>query len=193
MNLIVQKKLQEQNNAGKTKVWNAERVAEVYRMVEAGQDPPGGTPFHEGKSEWKAAEIVYEYSDYEMTEIAKCATDAVYFANNYCHAMTDEGVKKIKLRDYQIDVIKAFQANRFNIFLASRQIGKCFFRQTLVEVFNVKTNKEEKIPIYKLFFSNIKTKRRLSLSEQICFFLLKIETYLIYSKDYKNEKAKRNT
>jgi hypothetical protein len=59
-----------------------------------------------------------------MRELARCASDVVYFANNYCVAMTDYGVKKIKLRPYQENVLKDFQDHRFNVFLASRQIGK---------------------------------------------------------------------
>jgi hypothetical protein len=38
--------------------------------------------------------------------------------------MTDEGYMKIKLRPYQIEMLRSFQANRFNICLAPRQVGK---------------------------------------------------------------------
>jgi len=116
------KTLQASNS--KNKVWNAERVAECIRLIEEGRDIPGGTPFHEGDPNWKSADIVYEYSESEMQEVAKCAADVVYFANKYCMAMTDYGIQKIKLRDYQIEVLRNFQDNRFNVFLASRQIGK---------------------------------------------------------------------
>lgn len=106
------------------KVWNSARVAECLRYVEEGISMPGGTPFHENDIDWKAADIVYEYDDVELREIAHCAADVVYFANNYCKAMTDYGIQKITLRPYQEDVLRAFQENRFNVFLASRQIGK---------------------------------------------------------------------
>ena len=108
----------------KNKVWNSERVAECIKLIEDGKDVIGGTPFHEGDPTWKAAEVVYEYTDYELQEIARCAADVVYFANNYCMAMTDYGIQKITLRTYQEEVLRSFQANRFNVFLASRQIGK---------------------------------------------------------------------
>ena len=107
-----------------SKVWNSARVAECMRLIEEGKDTPGGNPFHEGDISWRAADIVYEYSEDELKEIAKCATDVVYFANNYCMAMTDYGIQKITLRPYQEDVLRNFQDNRFNVFLASRQIGK---------------------------------------------------------------------
>jgi len=38
--------------------------------------------------------------------------------------MTDEGIQQVKLRDYQKDMLRDFQHNRFNIVLASRQMGK---------------------------------------------------------------------
>jgi hypothetical protein len=115
-------KTQQQNNA--SKVWTTERVEACLAAIENGQDFPGGTPFHEKDPDYKAADIVFEYTEAELKEIARCATDVVYFANNYCKAMTDEGVRRIKLRPYQEDVLRDFQENRFNVFLASRQIGK---------------------------------------------------------------------
>ena len=120
------KTLQTNNNSkNNNRVWNSERVAECIKFIEeTGDVPPGGTPFHENDPNWKAAEVVYEYSEQEMREIAKCAADVVYFANNYCMAMTDYGIQKITLRPYQIEVLKSLQGNRFNVFLASRQIGK---------------------------------------------------------------------
>jgi hypothetical protein len=108
----------------KNKIWNADRVAECVRLIEQGREVPGGTPFHEGDISYRAENIVYEYSDMELREVAKCAADVVYFANTYCMAMTDYGIQKIKLRPYQEKVLKDFQDNRFNVFLASRQIGK---------------------------------------------------------------------
>jgi len=108
----------------KNKVWNAKRVEECIKLIEEGRDIFGGTPFHEGDVTFKAADIVYDYTEEEIQEIAKCASDVVYFANKYCMAMTDYGIQKITLRPYQEDVLRTFQDNRFNVFLASRQIGK---------------------------------------------------------------------
>lgn len=112
------------HQTGKNKVWNAQRVAECLRLIEDGRDTPGGNPFHESDINYRASNIVYDYSEEELKEVAKCASDVVYFANNYCVAMTDYGIKKITLRPYQEKVLYDFQHNRFNVFLASRQIGK---------------------------------------------------------------------
>jgi hypothetical protein len=109
---------------GKTRVWNSKLVEEVREKIIRGDTILGGNPFHEGDLEFRAGEIIYDYSDDELNEIAKCATDIVYFANKYCVSMTDEGVRRIKLRPYQEEALRTYQANRWIVFLASRQIGK---------------------------------------------------------------------
>lgn len=109
---------------GKTRVWNATLVEAARKQIENGDIVIGGTPFHEGDLDFKQADIVYEYTEDELREIAKCATDIVYFANKYCVSMTDEGVRRIKLRKYQEHILRTYQANRWIVFLASRQIGK---------------------------------------------------------------------
>jgi hypothetical protein len=168
------------------KVWNSARVAECLRYVEEGMPMPGGTPFHENDIDWKAADIVYEYDDDEMREIAHCAADVVYFANNYCKAMTDYGIQKITLRPYQEDVLRAFQENRFNVFLASRQIGKSFSSQTIIEI-KSNSNLTQKITFYELYFSILKRIRKLTIHEKLRYILYKIQSKLIHGKICKLE------
>jgi len=103
-------------------VWTTEKVEQTIEAIENGYEVPH--PFYEGHSAYKKGNIVYEYTDMEMSELKKCARDIVYFANKYCQVMTDEGYTKIELRPYQEDMLRSFQANRFNICLAPRQVGK---------------------------------------------------------------------
>ena len=107
----------------KGKVWNTKRVNEEIDRIEKGL-PADTSPFYEGKIEMKSADVVFEYTREELEELARCASDVVYFGNKYCHSMTDEGIRQIKLRPYQEDMLDSFQDNRFVIMLASRQIGK---------------------------------------------------------------------
>ena len=171
----------------KNKVWNAEKVAECIKLIEDGKDVPGGTPFHEGDPHWKASDVVYDYSETELQEIAKCAADVVYFANTYCEAMTDYGIQKITLRDYQVDVLRAFQDHRFNVFLAARQIGKTLGAQTLIKIFNKKTELSQTITWYQFFYSTIKKYRKLSFHEFLLKKLLDIQSKLTHGKIYKLE------
>lgn len=122
--LEIEQSVQLPEHHGKTKVWNAKLVEEVRDKIVNGKTVLGGTPFYEGDIDYRAGDIIYDYSQEELREIAKCATDVVYFANNYCQSMTDDGVQRIKLRDYQEEVLRGYQNHRFTVFLASRQIGK---------------------------------------------------------------------
>jgi hypothetical protein len=81
-------------------------------------------PFYEGKTFLKKGNLVFEYTDEEISELAKCATDIVHFAETYAVVMTDNGIQQVKLREYQKTMLRNFQEERFNIVLASRQMGK---------------------------------------------------------------------
>jgi hypothetical protein len=73
--------------------------------------------------------------------------------------MTDEGIQKITLRDYQIDRLRDLQNNRFNVYMASRQIGKCFLHFINIKIRNKKTGKIESIEIGEFFKDNLKRKK----------------------------------
>lgn len=110
--------------ASRGKVWNTKRIKEEIEKIDNGVPTADYSPFHDGDTTGRAADIVFEYSQLEIEEIARCAADVVYFGEKYCFSMTDEGIRQIKLRHYQKKMLKDFQENRFNVMLASRQIGK---------------------------------------------------------------------
>lgn len=60
-----------------------------------------------------------------MMNYAACAKSVKYFAENYYYIVNPvTGSQLIPLRDYQIQMIEAFQNNRFNIICSARQVGK---------------------------------------------------------------------
>ena len=101
--------------------WTSEKVEQLMLAIEEGYKPKA-TPFYEGNPNLRKGNIVFNYTPHEIREIKKCATDIVYFANNYCTVMTDHGLQTITLRPYQEEMLRQFQAERFNICLAARQI-----------------------------------------------------------------------
>ncbi len=105
--------------------WSTQKVEELlFKVEEEGLDYKSvDNPFHDGDPELKRSNLLYEYTPDEILEMQKCAKDVVYFAK-YCRVMTDDGLFYVKLRDYQESVLREYQANRFNIFLAPRQVGK---------------------------------------------------------------------
>jgi hypothetical protein len=105
-------------------VWSSKKVSDLVVAMDQGYRPKISLPFYEGKQFLRKGNIVFEYTDEEIQELAKCASDIVYFAEKYAVVMTDEGIRKVKLRDYQKDMLRNFQNERFNVVLASRQMGK---------------------------------------------------------------------
>lgn len=105
-------------------VWSTKKVNDLVIAMDQGYKPKIAMPFYEGKQFLRKGNIVFEYTDEEIAELARCAHDIVYFAEKYAVVMTDEGIRRVELRDYQKEMLRNFQNERFNIVLASRQMGK---------------------------------------------------------------------
>lgn len=104
-------------------IWSTAEVERITFALNEGYKVKG-TPFYEGNFNYKKANIVFEYTEKEMSDIKRCANDILYFAENFATVMTDNGLQRIKLRDYQKAMLLSFVDNRFSICLASRQVGK---------------------------------------------------------------------
>lgn len=105
-------------------IWSTKSINELVLALDRGYRPSVPMPFYEGKQFLRRGNIVFEYTEEEIAELAKCANDIVYFAEKYAVVMTDNGIQQVKLRGYQKQLLRDFQDNRFNIVLASRQMGK---------------------------------------------------------------------
>ena len=110
----------------KSSFWSTSRVEKLlYDAEELGVDYKDvDNPFHENEPELRSGNVLFEYTEWELEEIKKCASDVVYFADKYCKVMTDEGIRQIVLRDYQIQILKQYQTHRKNVFVSPRQSGK---------------------------------------------------------------------
>jgi hypothetical protein len=81
--------------------------------------------FYLGNSNLPTAQTEYDYTPQMIKELAKCRKNILHFASNYFYIINvDDGRQKIKLHKFQTRILKALTENRFNILLASRQIGK---------------------------------------------------------------------
>lgn len=104
-------------------VWSTAKVDSYFESYRNGEIL-GTAPFMDGDVGKKSPNLPFQYTLEEIEEFKKCAKDVVYFANKYASAMTDEGIQKITLREYQKRVLNDFQDNRYVSLLASRQVGK---------------------------------------------------------------------
>ena len=66
--------------------------------LDQGYRPKVAMPFYEGKQFLRKGNIVFEYTDEEITELARCAQDIVYFAEKYAVVMTDDGIQQVNYR-----------------------------------------------------------------------------------------------
>ncbi len=74
----------------------------------------------------KRANEVVDYTPDQIFDLKKCAEDPIYFIEKYIKIQHPKrGAVPLILYDYQKDCITAFQNNRWNILLSSRQSGKC--------------------------------------------------------------------
>ena len=73
----------------------------------------------------RRAGVSFRMSPEEQEEYIRCALDVHYFTEQYCKVKTEDGsVGQIKLREYQKEILDNFVNSRFNILMASRQVGK---------------------------------------------------------------------
>jgi hypothetical protein len=119
--------------------------------------------------------VSFKMSIEEQQEYVKCALDIHHFTEKYCRVKREDGsVGDIQLRDYQKEILDNFVNSRFNILMASRQVGKCnqLTTKVLCEIIDGKGNIINKeIPMYKLLFIY---KINRNIFDYIKYFLYKI-------------------
>ena len=73
----------------------------------------------------RRAGVTFRMTPDEQQEYVRCALDINYFVERYCKVKREDGsVGPIFLRDYQKEILNNFVNSRFNILMASRQVGK---------------------------------------------------------------------
>lgn len=90
----------------------------------------------------------FPYTAEHIAEWKRCKNDIYYFLMNYAKIISlDHGEIKFKLFQYQKNMIKMMQENRFSIHLLPRQMGKCYTKETMITVRNKNTGEIEEISI----------------------------------------------
>ena len=114
----------------------------------------------------KRSGISFRMTPDEQQEYVKCALDIHFFTEQYCKTKREDGsVGAIKLRDYQEEILDNFVQSRFNILMASRQVGKCFSFNTLCSL--EKDDIIYDIRIGKLYYYMLSKERSLNFIEKI--------------------------
>ncbi len=123
-------------------------------------------PFYDKTIGLRNSGVKFKMSEWEKNEYIRCALDIHYFSQKYCYVKGDDGQPTIiELRDYQKEILDNFSNNRFNILMASRQVGKCSLFNTIIHI--EVDGKNFPIRIGKLYYSIVSLHRKLSILEKI--------------------------
>lgn len=158
-------------------VFTTEKVNDITKQLSDGfQLPREMNPWWSGEVGVRKSGLTFSFTKEELEEYWKCAVDIHHFAEQYCEIKAEDGsIKKIKLRDYQKDILDLYDDNRFSILMASRQVGKCNSFRTKLLCMITLTNgltKEIEIPIYKLFYFAKKKKTFLDHFKYSIYWLI---------------------
>ena len=104
-------------------IWSTNVINAAVDAIKKGL-PLKANPFIGKNTLLLKPDLVFRKTEEEIEEAIKCMEDPVYFATK-CQLMTPTGLKLVTLRDYQVDYLHHLQKNRFTIWLACRQAGKC--------------------------------------------------------------------
>lgn len=78
-----------------------------------------------GNKNLPTANATFDWSPVMIADLKKCKRNLLYFAENFFTIVNlDRGREKIQLFKCQKKVLRSLRDNRFNIVLASRQVGK---------------------------------------------------------------------
>jgi hypothetical protein len=109
-------------------IWNTKMIEEAAEKINNGFVLSRiENPFYENTIGLRKSGLTFRMTSDEIDEYVKCKMDVHYFAENYCWIKGEKGEYvplKGKIRDYQTEIMDSFFNNRFNILMASRQVGK---------------------------------------------------------------------
>lgn len=113
----------ESGKMAKRMIWSSESISLALAGIANGRKLKAN-PFYENNTKLLKGDLVFQRDSFEICEWKKCASDIIYFANNYCKLMTPEGIKQIVLRDYQKNYLTHLCNCKMSIYRSCRQSGK---------------------------------------------------------------------
>lgn len=163
----------------KRAIWSTKSIELAFEGLKQGRKLLAN-PFYERNTKLLKGDLVFDRTEEEIEEWLRCKNDIIYFVEKYCKLMTPEGIRHVKLRDYQVNYLRHLEQHRLSIYLACRQCGKCL---SFTQVISTKLN-DEFITIYgdklKKYFDSFYYNK-----EKDCYELPLFEIYNLYDKSFK--------
>ena len=147
-------------------VWTTKSLNVAIDAINKGI-PLKANPFCGKNTQLLRPDLVYKRTKEELEDYIHCMQDPLYFATK-CFLMTPTGLQPIILRDYQERYISHMAANRFTIYRACRQAGKCLTLNQLGDF--IKGNTKQTLPFYLLFENYVTSedwKTRINIYKQL--------------------------
>jgi hypothetical protein len=165
----MQKNKNDHKRVEEAAIVTTEKVNEIlYKEEHALKLSRGEKLWFNGQHGVRRKGIKFAMTPEELDEYIKCKLSIYYFAEHYCKIKLDDGtVGQMKLRDYQEDILRLYTENRYSILMASRQIGKCFSYDTVLNIKDKITNEIYKVCIGRLYYEEISKVRKLTYIEKI--------------------------
>jgi hypothetical protein len=129
-------------------IWTTSVLNNAVKAINEGL-PLKANPFIGKNTKLLKPDLVYKRTEEEIEDYIKCMQDPIHFASK-CYIMTPTGLQSCVLRDYQINYIKHLQNNKFSIFLACRQAGKCFSYTTKIVIKKYWGESKQSLEKYKI-------------------------------------------
>ena len=107
----------------KRAIWSSKSIDLALEGLKQGRKLVAN-PFYENNTKLLKGDLVFDRTPEEIQEWLRCKNDIIYFVEKYCKLMTPEGIKNVKLRDYQQNYLNHLMNHRLSIYLACRQCGK---------------------------------------------------------------------
>lgn len=104
-------------------IWSSRALDLAFEGIKQGRKLVAN-PFYENNTKLLKGDLVFDRTQEEIQEWLRCKNDIIYFVEKYCKLMTPEGIKNVKLRDYQVNYLRHLMDHRLSIYLACRQCGK---------------------------------------------------------------------
>lgn len=155
--------------------WSTKKVDALMKYIDETGILPKENPFFDRDTKWRKANLDFEYTKDEFLELVKIKENILHFAETYAKVQTDNGQTLIRLRPYQKKVLLQFKKFRFNVYLASRQIGKSVTPETLIYI-EIPNKGKLTMPIFEAYYM---MKNKLSIVDEIIRFLYRLN-YKLY-------------
>lgn len=103
---------------------------------------------YKGNQSLKGNNVKVPMTDEHIAEFKRCKNDIFYFLMNYGKIISlNDGEINFSLYQYQKNMIKLMDENRFVVNLLPRQMGKCSEKDTLIKIRNKKTGEITELTI----------------------------------------------